>query len=51
MDITKLTETELKALAFDEDQKIKLAQANLQAIFVQLEKLLAEEPKKKGEGK
>ena len=45
MDITKMTEVELKALAFDELQKIDSAQRNLQAISSQLA-LNAEKPKK-----
>ena len=39
MDITQLTEVELKALAFDEIQKIEMAKANLNLIAEQLLKV------------
>lgn len=38
MDITKLSITELKALAYDELAKIQVGQANLQAINVEIQK-------------
>lgn len=38
LDITKLTETELKALAFDEIQKRDLAQQNIQIISTELDR-------------
>ena len=38
MDITKMTEQELKALAFDLIQQRELAQANLAAVVQEIEK-------------
>jgi hypothetical protein len=40
MDITKLSEVELKAMIFDEDMKIKNAQANIDLLLKQLKIVL-----------
>jgi len=38
MDLTKLSDTELKALAFEEIQKREVAAQNIQVILAELEK-------------
>lgn len=45
MDISKLTVIELKALAFDIQQKIKVDQNNLKIVFEEISKRLSDEQK------
>jgi len=45
-DISSFSILELKALAFDEQEKIKAAQANLQTLYQRLTQLLKEDAEK-----
>lgn len=49
IDLNSMSVVELKAMAFDEEQRIKVSQNNIQIIYKKLEEKLskrAEEPKK-----
>jgi len=50
MDLENLTVVELKAMVFDEEQRIKVCQSNIQILYKKLEEKLAkraEAPKEK----
>ena len=46
IDITKLSITELKALAFDEQEKIRAAEMNLQTIYQRLNQVAKQDAEK-----
>lgn len=45
MDLENLTVVELKAMVFDEEQRIKVCQSNIQILYKKLEEKLAKRAK------